>query len=101
MPVFSSRPDHRSLNLQAIGAFARAVLEPRKPRHRALRVALGVAGVMLLAVLVVVGVMVGALMLAGGLVYRLVRRTPRRPAPVSRVVEGEYRVVQRPALYSR
>lgn len=94
--LFGTRP----FNPQAVGAFARAVFEPRKPRHRALRVALGVLGVIVLAVLVVVGVVAGALMLTLGLGYRLLRGK-RRPEPVPRVVEGEYRVVARPALYSR
>ncbi|MFC0677110.1 hypothetical protein ACFFGH_04470 [Lysobacter korlensis] len=88
------RPDPRHLM-----AALRAVFEPRKPRHRALRFLLGLAGVALLAVLVVVAVVIGALMLAFGLGYRLLgggaRRTGNAP---SRVVEGQYRVVRRPVL---
>ncbi len=93
--MFSSRS-----NLRHLGPLLRAVLEPRKPRHRVLRVALGVAGVLLLAVLVVVGIAVGAVMLVLGLGYRLLN--PKRPASrSSRIVDAEYRVVSRPALQSR
>lgn len=90
----SRRPDPRQLM-----AALRAVFEPRKPRHRALRFLLGVAGVALLAVLVVAAIAVGAVMLAFGLGYRLLGGGARRDAAgASRVVEGQYRVVSRPAL---
>lgn len=76
----------------------RAVLEPRKPRHRALRVVLGVVGVALLAVLVAVAIVLGAAMLTIGLGYRLLRGGSRPAARDARIVEAEYSVVARPAL---
>lgn len=76
----------------------RAVFEPRKPRHRVLRVLLGLAGVALLAVLVVAGIAIGAVMLTAGLAYRLLGGGARPAAKATRVVEGEYRVVARPVL---
>lgn len=91
----SRRPDPRHV-LSAL----RALLEPRKPRHRALRVLLGVVGVALLAVLAVVGIAIGALMLTCGLAYRLLRGSPRRDRGATRVLDGEYRTVVRPALPS-
>lgn len=75
----------------------RAAFAPRKPRHRLLRIAVGLLGLAVLCVLVFFGVFVGATMLAAGLAYRLLR--PRqRPAAQQRVVEGEYRVVRKQAL---
>lgn len=73
----------------------RALFAPRKPRHPLLRIALGVVGVALLAVLVVVGVFVGAAMLLAAAAMRLLRVDRRAPARAAqaRVVEGEYRVV--------
>lgn len=67
---------------------------PRKPRHPLARVLVGLAGLVLLAVLLVVGVVVGTAMLMGGLVVRTLgqRGEParnRRP-----VVDAEYRVVK-------
>ncbi|GHA89220.1 hypothetical protein [Cognatilysobacter bugurensis] len=92
----SRRPDPRHV-LSAL----RTLLEPRKPRHRALRVLLGVVGVLLLAVLAVVGIALGALMLMCGLGYRMLRGSPRRErVTATRVVDGEYRVVARPVLPS-
>lgn len=77
----------------------RALFAPRKPRHPLLRIALGLVGVALLAVLVVVGVFVGAAMLLAAAALRLLR-LGKKPAPraAARVVEGEYRVVAKPAL---
>jgi hypothetical protein len=92
----SRRPDPRHVT-----SALRALLEPRKPRHRALRVLLGIVGVAVLAMLAIVGIAVGALMLTCGLAYRLLRGGAQRGrvAP-TRVVDGEYRVVARPALPS-
>lgn len=75
----------------------RAAFEPRKPRHRLLRVALGVLGLVVLAGLVVVGAVVGAAMLLGGLAVAMLRnlRGPRRSADV---MSAEYRVVDSPRL---
>ena len=69
---------------------------PRKPRHRVLRVVLGIVGVALLAVLVMFGLFVGAAMIATGIAYKLWKQ---RGKPVARVdarrgaLDGEYRVV--------
>ncbi|MFT4197892.1 MAG: hypothetical protein QM601_08290 [Pseudoxanthomonas sp.] len=76
----------------------RAVLEPRKPRHRLMRAALGLVGLAVLSVLVFFGLFVGAAMVAAGLGWRLLRARQQRPAAPARVVEGEYRVVRKPAL---
>ncbi len=78
----------------------RQLFAPRKPRHPLLRLALGLVGVALLAVLVVVGMFVGAAMLlvaAGMRLLRIGRRKEPRAA-TARVVEGEYRVVGKSAL---
>lgn len=77
----------------------RAALDGRKPRNGLLRVALGVIGLGLLAVLVVLGVIVGAAMLTVGVIYRLVqgRGTLVRPRD-ERVMDAEYRVVTKPLL---
>lgn len=73
----------------------RSAFEPRKPRHRLLRVVFGVVGLALLAVLVAFGVVVGAAMLAAGLAYRLWHGRGNQDR---RVVEAEYRVVDKPML---
>jgi hypothetical protein len=83
----------------------RGLFAPRKPRHPLLRLALGLVGVALLAVLVVVGLFVGIAMLLGGAMLRLLgmRGAPRAPSPATtpqRVVEGEYRIVGKSALSS-
>jgi hypothetical protein len=77
---------------------ARAVLEPRKPRHRVLRVVLALAGLALLGVFVVAALAVGAVMILGGLGWKLLRRAPAAPRSDDRVIDGSYRVVQRPML---
>lgn len=93
----SSRPFHifrrrlSSIRLSALFA-------PRKPRHPLLRVAFGLLGLVLLALLIVVGVFVGAAMVIGGVMLRLVR--PPRPArqsaqPRVAAVDAEYRIVRR------
>lgn len=92
----SRRPDPRHV-MSAL----RALLEPRKPRHRIARVLLGIVGVALLAVLAVVGIAVGALMLTCGLAYRLLRGGAGRDrGATTRVLDGEYRTVARRALPS-
>lgn len=77
----------------------REFFAPRKPRHRALRIFVALLGVAVLAGLLVVGVVVGAAMLGVGLLSRLWRRRgkPIAAAP-ARTLEGEYRVVRKPAL---
>lgn len=77
------------------GAGVSALLAPRKPRHPLLRLAFGLLGLALLAVLVVVGVFVGAAMLIGGLMLRLIRPTPRAAASRPAAMEAEYRVIRR------
>ena len=67
------------------------------------RIAFGLVGLALLAVMVVFGVVVGAAMIAAGLLYKLWRS---RATPVTRdagrqVVDGEYRVLDRAALDDR
>jgi hypothetical protein len=78
-----------------------SVFTPRKPRHPLARVAIGLLGVAVLALLVFFSVFVGVAMLSVGLLYRLLRDR-RKPAiaPRARVVEGEYRVVGKTALPS-
>ena len=77
--------------------------QPSKPRHPLLRLVLGLLGLVLLAVLVVVGLFVGL----GMLLFAAFRRMLRAPAaPAERkveesVIEGEYSVVdKRPATLS-
>lgn len=70
-----------------------ALFEPRKPRHALTRLLFGLLGLIVLALLLVVGVFVGAAMLAGGLLVRLLRRRGKPIAERKRVVDGEYRVV--------
>lgn len=73
-----------------------AFFAPRKPRHPLLRLALGLVGLALLCVLLVVGLFVGAAMVAGGLLFKLLRQHRKPVDP--RVVEAEYRVLRRPTL---
>ena len=92
------RFDHAQLQSRVRHAF-----EPRKPRHPLVRIAFGLVGLALLAVMVVFGVVVGAAMIAAGLLYKLWRS---RATPVTRdagrqVVDGEYRVLDRAALDDR
>ncbi|MFT3756519.1 MAG: hypothetical protein QM769_11355 [Pseudoxanthomonas sp.] len=79
-----------------------AAFAPRKPRNPLLRLGLGLLGVAVLCALLFVGVFVGMAMIAGGLLYRLLRQRGKpladRHAHDGRVVEGEYEIVRRPAL---
>lgn len=75
-----------------------AAFAPRKPRHPLLRMAFGLVGLALLLALVVFGVFIGAAMLAGGLLYRLLRQRDKPAVEDSRVVEGQFRVVDKSAL---
>lgn len=77
-----------------------AVFTPRKPRHPLVRLLFGLAGIALLAVLLVIGVVVGAAMLAAGLAMRLLGRRGGRPDAHSAgvVLDGDYRVVDKPLL---
>lgn len=80
-----------------------AAFAPRKPRHPLARIAIGLLGIGVLALLVFFSVFVGAAMLTVGLIYRLTRNS-RRSVPASvpraRVVDGEYRVIGKPVLPS-
>lgn len=78
-----------------------ALLTPRKPRNPLLRVALGLLGLAVLALLVFVSVFVGAAMIAAGLVLRLWQSRGKpmaRDRTPARVVDAEYRVIGRSSL---
>ena len=80
-----------------------AAFAPRKPRHPLARLAIGLLGIGVLALLVFFSVFVGVAMLAVGLVYRLMRQRGRPiagPARNGRIVDGEFRVVGKTALPS-
>lgn len=76
----------------------RSAFEPRKPRHRLLRFVLGLAGLALVVMLVMAGVVVGATMLVVGLAYKLFVRRGKPVARDPRIVDAEYRVVDKPLL---
>ena len=74
---------------------------PRKPRHRVLRVVLGLVGVAVLAVLVMFGLFVGAAMIATGLLFKLWKQRGKplaNGARDSHVLDGEFRVVDSMSL---
>lgn len=73
---------------------------PRKPRHRVLRLLLGVVGVALMAVLVMFGLFVGATMIATGLLFKVwkQRGKPALNTRDARVLDGEFRVVDPASL---
>ncbi|MEN1927160.1 hypothetical protein WCE55_03855 [Luteimonas sp. MJ293] len=78
-----------------------AVFAPRKPRHPLVRLLFGLAGVALLAILLVFGVVIGAAMLAVGMALRLLgkpRRAVGRTGSGGTVLDGDYRVVDKPVL---
>jgi hypothetical protein len=68
-------------------------MRPCKPRNPLLRIACGVIGVALLAVLVVLGLFVGVGMLTFAALRRMLRPRPAVPMPPEHVLEGEYSVV--------
>ena len=68
---------------------------PSKPRHPLLRLVLGLLGLVLLAVLVVVGLFVGLGMLLFAAVRRMQRRDVAAPAVAENVIDGEYSVVSK------
>jgi energy-converting hydrogenase Eha subunit G len=77
----------------------RHAFAPRKPRHRLLRVLMGVIGLALLVVLVMFGLFVGAAMIATGLLFRLWKQRGKSARNArSQVLDGEYRVVDRLSL---
>lgn len=76
---------------------------PRRPRHRVLRVALGIVGVGLLLALLFVSVFIGIAMLGAGMLWRLwkQRKQPlfvRDAAVDGRTLEGSFRVVGKAQL---
>lgn len=71
---------------------------PRKPRHRVLRMVLGLVGVTLLAVLVMFGLFVGAAMIGAGLLFKLWKQRGKPIARDERVLDGEFRVVNPTSL---
>lgn len=85
-----------------------AAFAPRKPRHPLARLAIGLLGLGVLALLVFFSVFVGAAMLVVGLLYRLfsqrgkpmLSRSRERVAQATRVVDGEYRIVGKTVLPS-
>jgi hypothetical protein len=87
MPVFMYRLFH---------------MRPAKPRNPLLRLALGLVGVAVLAVLVVFGLVIGLGMLLFAAVRRMLRPAPVA-AQVESAIEGEYRVVEKhqPTLHLR
>jgi hypothetical protein len=92
MFVHAFRFDH--FNARMRNAFS----TPRKPRHRVLRVVLGIVGVALLAVLVMFGLFVGAGMIAGGLLFKLWKQRGKtalngNATRDAHVLDGEFRVV--------
>ncbi len=73
---------------------------PRRPRHRWLRIVLGIAGVGLLLALLFVSVFVGIAMLAAGMLWRLWKQRGKplaRPAR-ARSIDGDFRVVGKAQL---
>ncbi|MFC6841936.1 hypothetical protein [Xanthomonas theicola] len=78
----------------------RHVFAPRKPRHPLVKLAFGLLGLAILAGLVFVSVFVGAAMILGGIAVKLLSQRGNKRPPSSRqhVVDGEYRVVRKPAL---
>ncbi|WP_374013222.1 hypothetical protein [Pseudoxanthomonas koreensis] len=75
-----------------------SLFAPRKPRSPLLRLALGVVGLGLLALLVFFSVFVGAAMIAAGLAWKLLRGH-RQPAR-GQTMDAEYRVLRKPVLPS-
>lgn len=71
-------------------------MRPCKPRNPLLRIACGLVGVALLAMLVVVGLFVGLGMLLFAALRRVFRPAaiPAATAAQERIIEGEYAVVR-------
>ncbi len=79
----------------------RNLFEPRKPRNPLVRIALGLLGLAILAVLIVAGVFVGAAMILGGVAFKLISARRNRTASAKadpNVVDAEYHVVRKAAL---
>ena len=89
---------HRSFRFQQ-HLFER-ITAPRRPRHRWLRVLLGIAGVTLLLALLFVSVFVGIAMLAIGMLWRLWKQRGKAVARPARSdsIDADFRVVGKPQL---
>jgi hypothetical protein len=77
-------------------------MRPAKPRNPLIRLALGLVGVLLLAVLVVFGLVIGLGMLMFAAVRRLFRPAAQvTPPRAVDSIEGEFRVVEKhqPSLH--
>jgi|JI10StandDraft_1071094.scaffolds.fasta_scaffold02175_22 hypothetical protein len=90
--------------------FLRMSFSPRKPRHPLLRIVLGLLGLCVLLVMIAFGVFFGLAMLAAGALLRLwtLRKAPARKDDGLRAdtldgttLEGDFRVVSKPALPAR
>ena len=89
---------HRSFRFQQ-HLFER-ITTPRRPRHRWLRVLLGIAGVTLLLALLFVSVFIGIAMLAIGMLWRLWKQRGKAVARPARSdsIDADFRVVGKPQL---
>ena len=89
---------HRSFRFQQ-HLFER-ITAPRRPRHRWLRVLLGIAGVTLLLALLFVSVFIGIAMLAMGMLWRLWKQRGKAVARPARSdsIDADFRVVGKPQL---
>ena len=69
---------------------------PSKPRHPLLRIALGMLGVLLLAMLVVFGLFIGLGMLLFAAARRMMRPAPSAaPEKLEGVIDGEFSVIDK------
>ena len=89
---------HRSFRFQQ-HLFER-ITAPRRPRHRWLRVLLGIAGVTLLLALLFVSVFIGIAMLAIDMLWRLWKQRGKAVARPARSdsIDADFRVVGKPQL---
>lgn len=104
-PRYCRQPNRHTTDMQIrYFQFAnlRNLFAPRKPRNPLLRIALGLLGLAILAVLIVAGVFIGAAMILVGLTWKLLAARKARAASAAsgNVMDGEYRVVRKPALPS-
>lgn len=78
----------------------RNLFEPRKPRNPLVRLALGLLGLVILAVLIIGGLFIGAAMILGGVAWKLLapRKSRASHATPPNVVDAEYRVVRKAVL---
>mgnify|MGYP000964162201 CR=1 FL=1 len=84
----------RTLHARFDASGLRGLLTPRKPRNPLLKLALGLVGVAILAVLLVVALFVGAAMVSFGLLRGALRA--RKPAGRDGALDAEYRIVGKP-----